>query len=1040
MVIKSILRPLASLRLMVTLLAMSMVLIFAGTLAQRDQGNWQVVGEYFRSLWLRLPLRNLLFLDVPGWIMFPGGYTLCGLLLVNLLAAHAIRFNLSRNRIGILVIHAGIILLLIGELLTGTLANEAIMTIHEGGYANFTEDLREVELAIIDPSDPSEDLVIVIPESILRRYEGDGPIPDPDGLLPFEMIVNRWMENSQVLGPEMIRAEDSEPPPNLATEGWGRMAIARPIPSITGVNLQQVDLASVYVSLRHHGEPSGVFLLTQHLQQHQPVMVGGKTYQLILRFKRAYKPYTMHLIEFRHDQFLGTDIPRNFSSLVRLVDPQQNEDRQVLIYMNEPLYYRGESFYQFQMDPTRTVLQVVQNPGWALPYLACALVAAGLLVHFSLMMLRFVRRGVPGHSLLIEGSNPAPPQQVATAARSDRSWGVIGFTSILVLGYLAARAQPPKNDEGFNLHAFGSIPVTAEGRVKPLDTVARSSLLKLSDRQTFSTQNDPRNFLERLAGRFKGDNDLTLRQHSAIRWLADVLAQPELAQTYPVFRIDMPDVRGLLELEASPRDRFSFKQIMVHRDRLVRQALLAGRVPPAQLNLYQKHLLELAGQASLYHELQMFQRPYSVPPQDNTGSWMRLDEAMAAMHSSGTKHPPTVQLTKIIQAYRGPDPPGDRDPESDAVDDPVRHLTADSNAVEEMDRIQEPVRDFESFNREVANYLDWFTKHMPQLARRARIEVFFNRFAPFYASTVLYVIAFMLACMAILCSASVVPRRGRALAVAAVTVLILTFLLHGLSLGTRMYLQGRPPVTNLYSSAVFIGWICVLLGLVIEVLFRNLVGTLIAALIGFATGIVAHNLATGDTLEMLQAVLDTNFWLATHVVAVTIGYAATFLAGFLGIGYVLTGVYTRQLTQGRATALTKMLYGVIAFALLFSFTGTVLGGIWADQSWGRFWGWDPKENGAALIVLGNALILHARWAGMIGPRGVAVLAIGGNIITSWSWFGTNMLGVGLHAYGRLDPAIFWLMAFVVSQIALLAVGLLPRTRWASYPIMRKTSP
>src|SRR5437667_4396268 len=98
-------------------------------------------------------------------------------------------------------------------------------------------------------------------------------------------------------------------------------------------------------------------------------------------------------------------------------------------------------------------------------------------------------------------------------------------------------------------------------------------------------------------------------------------------------------------------------------------------------------------------------------------------------------------------------------------------------------------------------------------------------------------------------------------------------------------------------------------------------------------------------------------------------------------------------------ALTKMVYGIICFATLFSFVGTVLGGIWADQSWGRFWGWDPKENGAVLIVIMNALILHARWGGMVKEPGMAMLAICGNIITMWSWFGTNQLGIGLHAYG-----------------------------------------
>ncbi|HWI60066.1 MAG TPA: cytochrome c biogenesis protein CcsA, partial [Bacillota bacterium] len=131
-------------------------------------------------------------------------------------------------------------------------------------------------------------------------------------------------------------------------------------------------------------------------------------------------------------------------------------------------------------------------------------------------------------------------------------------------------------------------------------------------------------------------------------------------------------------------------------------------------------------------------------------------------------------------------------------------------------------------------------------------------------------------------------------------------------------------------------------------------------------------------------------------------------------------------------ALSKMVYGIVCFATLFSFLGTVLGGIWADQSWGRFWGWDPKENGALLIVLWNAIILHARWGGLVRDRGIMNLAVFGNIVTSFSWFGVNMLGIGLHAYGFMDAAFHWLMIFIVSQVAVIGLGLLPLQLWRSF--------
>jgi ABC-type transport system involved in cytochrome c biogenesis permease subunit len=184
-------------------------------------------------------------------------------------------------------------------------------------------------------------------------------------------------------------------------------------------------------------------------------------------------------------------------------------------------------------------------------------------------------------------------------------------------------------------------------------------------------------------------------------------------------------------------------------------------------------------------------------------------------------------------------------------------------------------------------------------------------------------------------------------------------------------------------------------------------------------------------MEMMRAVLDSNFWLTTHVITITLGYSAAFVAGFLGIVYVLRGLFTRGLDPESRAALTRMVYGTICFATLFSFIGTVLGGIWADQSWGRFWGWDPKENGALIIVLWNALILHSRWGRLVAERGLMNLAIFGNIITSFSWFGVNMLGVGLHSYGFMDQAFQWLMLFVASQLLLIGLGCLPLKYWAS---------
>jgi ABC-type transport system involved in cytochrome c biogenesis permease subunit len=321
---------------------------------------------------------------------------------------------------------------------------------------------------------------------------------------------------------------------------------------------------------------------------------------------------------------------------------------------------------------------------------------------------------------------------------------------------------------------------------------------------------------------------------------------------------------------------------------------------------------------------------------------------------------------------------------------------------------------------------DWFAKEQPNATKRASFEFLFNRLEPFSQSMTLYVLAFLLACASWLGWSGPLRRS-------AFYLLLLALAIHTFGLVSRMYLQERPPVTNLYSSAIFIGWGAVIVALILERIFRDGIGAACAGAIGFVTLIIAHHLAgSGDTLEMLQAVLDTNIWLATHVVAITTGYSAMFLAGMLAIIYVVRGVFTTSLKKQTADSLARMTYGVVCFATLFSFVGTVLGGIWADQSWGRFWGWDPKENGAVLIVLWCAIILHARWGGFIRQRGLMIMALFGNIVTSFSWFGVNMLGVGLHSYGFMQKAFPWLVGFMLSQLALMCVAAMPLEKWRSF--------
>jgi ABC-type transport system involved in cytochrome c biogenesis permease subunit len=471
-----------------------------------------------------------------------------------------------------------------------------------------------------------------------------------------------------------------------------------------------------------------------------------------------------------------------------------------------------------------------------------------------------------------------------------------------------------------------------------------------------------------------------------------------VASEYKVFRIDHPEVKSLIGAGQDDQKYFSFSHILGFGEELDKQFERIEDMEHMDRTPYQRRLGELRDNFSTYAALLNQQSPYLVPPLAEGEKWRPLSAELHAPHDEQEAHPEPSDAAKrlgnILLAYQ----------------------------------IQNPER----FNGEVAEYAAMLDQQIPGVTRKARFEVFFNTLQPFYQGTILYVLTFLLVCGSLLTAGFKASALSGALARAGVAVLIFTFILHTLGLVARVYMQGYAPVTNLYSSAVFLGWFCVVMGLFMEWLFKNRIGTALAAVIGFITLIIAHNLADGDTMQMMQAVLDSNFWLATHVTTVTMGYSATFLAGFIGIVFILMGVYTPWLTPEVHKTLGKMMYGAIAFAMLFSFVGTVLGGIWADQSWGRFWGWDPKENGAVLIVLMNALILHARWGGMIKYRGVAVLAVFGNIITVWSWFGTNMLGVGLHSYGFMDKAVLAMLIFVATQLAVMTAGLIPMSRWLSY--------
>jgi ABC-type transport system involved in cytochrome c biogenesis permease subunit len=576
---------------------------------------------------------------------------------------------------------------------------------------------------------------------------------------------------------------------------------------------------------------------------------------------------------------------------------------------------------------------------------------------------------------------------------------------LFALWFYQSGVKPPKEaaDE-FQINAFAHLPVKYEGRKKPVDTMARNLLTILSDKQTL--RNDAGEKIE------------------ATQWLLDNIAGTANAMDYKVIRIENLDVLSSMGLEEHEHFRYSYREILPGLGKLEAASRAAFAKDNRDRDLFDRQVIKLANKlymfqnvlgsfedpsgipgdqlmaaAQRYMQLENYSIPLIIPPTAGNSRWRPLMSSLLTAHPamSGMAHeheltidPLAIHMGVMLAAYR-----------EGSVD---------------------------VFNQQLMEFGATIQEENPAAFEKISFEVFYNRFNAFMKSAQLYLLVFLLSCFGWL-------FRKDSLLSAARTLMIVAFIPHTFAIIARVFLSGYPPVTNLYSSAIFIGWGAVAAGILLELGFRKKaagIGNLVGGIAGFSTLLVAYFLAgDGDTMEQMRAVLDTRFWLATHVITVTLGYMATFVAGTIGVFYIISGLFTRRLDPETEDGMYRMLYGTTCFALLLSFVGTVLGGLWADDSWGRFWGWDPKENGALLIVIWNSIMLHAKYGGMVKHRGLAVMAVFGNVVTAWSWFGVNQLGVGLHSYGFTDSASFWLVMFCLSQGVLCGIGMIPSKRWKS---------
>lgn len=604
----------------------------------------------------------------------------------------------------------------------------------------------------------------------------------------------------------------------------------------------------------------------------------------------------------------------------------------------------------------------------------------------------------------------------------------------------APRPWPPGIVEQFR-----SLPVQDGGRVKPLDTIARFTLLQLSGRTTLRTADGLR--------------------MDAMEWMLDCLFHPDRAARHAVFLIESPEVMDALEIpHTSLRGRFSYLDIAPVRPALVRLAQQAAHLEQKQRSRVQVQLLHLAHNVHSYDQLTSFldMARQSIPIGDSDRLQTLFDGKAELRFSEALARIPQVAdvLGELRTATAGSPELGARD-EVEQVAAFLRRVEqrgAASNALallppphgaaewltpgELMTELLQPrvdrqilaglvghLEDMERHKHDMerlAGHVAAFHAGAVQLTAargeyaRIPMEVRYYRLGLLDWGLLLYLLAFVLAAVAWL-----VPRSSLLWGLA-VSMAWFPLLLHATAIVLRCLIRGRPPVTTLYETLLFASAVAVLCALVMEMINRRRVAMGVAGFLGALGLFLARRFEAMegvDTMPSLIAVLDTNFWLSIHVVTMVMGYAGTLLAAAIAHVYLFSRTFGRSSRPSDFhKALARMTYGAICFSLLFNTLGTVLGGLWAADSWGRFWGWDPKENGALMIVLWQLMTLHARMGGYIRDFGVQLSAVFGGVVVAFAWFGVNLLGVGLHSYGFTSGIHGALTTFYTIEMAVLLVG------------------
>jgi ABC-type transport system involved in cytochrome c biogenesis permease subunit len=980
-----------------------MIVLILGTVAQKYIGLYRAQNLFFYSwvIWM------------GGFVPLPGGLTTLGFLTASMTAKLFLASKWTAHNVGTIVTHIGVLLLLYGGLLTYAQSQDGNMVLFEGDTASHFTDYHERELIVeIDGKTLS-----VFPWKVLHQ---GAVFTIPDTPLKIEIVklcrncafVERQKPSDELRG--RARNFDIAPAPPEKDDEANRSALQF---RISGASNDQ----------------NGVYFSTDFIDVSPSITVGDKTYSIALRKKRTSLPFEIQLVEFQKTVYPGTNIAKNYQSEVIL--RENGTEWRSLIKMNAPLRYRGYTFFQssFIEDNGKeaTVLAVVKNMGRMFPYISSIVMCLGLLVHLFAQLPKLVSKNtvIPAKAVTHEKINrhgrhvrhdnfEGLQYRGARSVRGGKKLGwLLLFLSVPLFFVLTNTPKPSP---------FSQIPILDQGRVKPMDTFARSTLEIMSGKDTVG-------------------------ETSAIDWLAELIFTPDAAYGREVFNVASPAVRDALALPERRKYRYSYREISaaLYNHPAAWQPLF--ETPPENLTPPQKQLLELFDKITTYAQLS---RSLSLLFPDFEGeSYFILLSKIPELENDKNAEKILAQLherekdsnSAIFRVI-----PPQWAAHGDVWFAPWEMGAAGAGS-------PEAVKFLKLWNEMLIAYRAKNTTQWMQTAADVRtssnamsaqflpktlvLETLFNTLKPFAISFYLYGAAFaaILASYLFRSALSLTPspligeRDRRAtpdrergvtslLYFFAFSLLLAAIVFNVVGLGVRMMIMQRPPVTNLYGSIVFVSLIAALGGAMLETRLKNSLGIIIAAVLGAFLQLVGMKFdAEGDTMGQLVAVLDTNFWLGTHVVMMTTGYGCCLVGGIIGHVYLIRRLVKPADRQG-AGDLFRIMRGVALVAMFFTALGTILGGIWADQSWGRFWGWDPKENGALLIVLWLIWMLHGRLSGKLGELGFSAASALTLVVVALAWFGVNLLGVGLHSYGFTQNAAASFIIFCAIEILLIGVS------------------